>query len=159
MTTRILYIKIIFIILFCSCGHSSDADKTQNLSNSDASTSQTNDSNIFSRVITIDNKAFSSRGFPIDSITWPTCFAKFDSLYIYFPTKKYQKSCLYVEYDSLRAVQARQPDFEICNLRHSCIIKMNPVFYKKYDTLTGVLRCWDSVRNNYTYYPFVRPLK
>lgn len=106
-----------------------------------------------------NNNAFITRGIEINRPDWALCFSKFDSLYIYIPNNKFKSASLYIGFDNLKAYQGRKPDFEIGDLSTSCIIKMKPAFYQKYDTLIGAIRCWELKRKFDQFFPFNIPLK
>lgn len=117
------------------------------------------DSNFVSNISFIDNtNYFSNRGLKIIEPDRPTCLKKFDSLYIYLPDKQFHNCCLMFQYDSISVYNSIQPDFEICDLHQSCVITMTSKYFEKYDTLVGVIRCWDSIKKSIDYYPFILPL-
>ncbi len=159
MTMRIPYI-VIAIFLLCGCGQFNEADSVQELDEPNSSKQLLDyGSSVSSILFLTDGQQFSDRGFTNERSSWPSCFSKFDSLYIYIPPNKFQVSALCIGFDSILAVQGKKPDFVINDLRRSCIVKMNPEFFQKYDTIIGAFKCWDSLKNIYEYFPFVTAIR
>lgn len=158
--------KIFILLLLCSCKTSinSNPDIVLNNNYDTVKVIKRYSSKLIQEIITYENnRPKSNIGFTElgDTIDYPKCtyIKTSDSLFVFIPINKFQNIDLYFRFDSISAVNGRQPKLTMKDLKRSAMLPIRTEMYKKENLIDGAIKCWDSINNMYKFYPFATRTK